>query len=268
MKTIVTDIERFSTHDGPGIRTVVFLKGCPLHCSWCHNPECISFEPEMLFYPEKCIGCGKCSEGCYAGAKVPVGKEMSPEEVLAEVMQDFPYYGDLGGITVSGGEPLAHREFTLEILKLCRANCISCGIETSLYRYDQEILSLCNVIMTDVKIMDPSLHLFHVGIENEVILSNIRKADGLDIPLIVRTPIIPTINDTKENIIETVNFLSTLRNVTEYTLLPYHPMGVSKAKALGKNMKEYPVPSKEHMEELKQYADLSRSTQCSSKNED
>ncbi|MBO7170416.1 MAG: 4Fe-4S cluster-binding domain-containing protein, partial [Clostridia bacterium] len=101
MKTLVSDIQRFSIHDGPGIRTTVFLKGCPLKCAWCHNPECISFEQETLFYAEKCIGCGKCAEGCYSGARVLCGKEMTPEDVLSEILADRAFYGDEGGVTVA-----------------------------------------------------------------------------------------------------------------------------------------------------------------------
>ena len=119
-KTMITEIERFSIHDGPGIRTVVFLKGCPLHCDWCHNSECISFEKQELYYPEKCIGCGKCTEGCYAGARVLCGQEMTPYEVLKEILQDRAYYGETGGLTLSGGEPMAHPTFSKELLRLCK----------------------------------------------------------------------------------------------------------------------------------------------------
>ena len=110
-KGIVADIERASTHDGYGTRTVVFFKGCPLSCRWCHNPECISPKPQMLFYPEKCIGCGQCDKGCFSGAKVICGKEMTPEGLLAEIVQDKPYYGRDGGVTFSGGEPLYQKDF-------------------------------------------------------------------------------------------------------------------------------------------------------------
>jgi len=139
MTALVTEIQRFSIHDGPGIRTTVFLKGCPLNCAWCHNPECISFDKEEFFYPEKCIGCGKCNEGCFAGARVPCGKEMTPEEVLREVLEDKAYYGKEGGLTVSGGEPLAHRDFTLSLIRLAKDAGIGVGVETTLYRFDREI---------------------------------------------------------------------------------------------------------------------------------
>ena len=137
MKALVTDIQRFSLHDGPGIRTTVFLKGCPLRCAWCHNPECISFEKETLFYPEKCIGCGKCAEGCYSGAKTLCGKEMSVKEVFTDILADRSFYGAEGGLTVSGGEPLAHAPFVGELVSLCKEAGIHTAIETSLYRFDE-----------------------------------------------------------------------------------------------------------------------------------
>ena len=257
-KAFITEIQRFSIHDGPGIRTVVFLKGCPLRCTWCHNPECISFEQQMMSYPEKCIGCGKCAEGCYSGAKVVCGREMTPHEVLQEIMQDRVYYGSNGGMTLSGGEPLAHPTFSRELLQLCRDAGIDTALETSLYRYDEEILSLADHIMTDIKIWDSQSHRIHTGIDNSEILENLRCADKLGIPITVRTPIIPTVNDTVENIQHTAEFLRTLKHIVNYELLPYHPLGTEKAKALGWEITKYPIPTKEQMEELRRYADLSR----------
>ena len=257
-KTLITEIERFSIHDGPGIRTVVFLKGCPLHCAWCHNPECISFEKQELYYPEKCIGCGKCAEGCYAGARVLCGRKMTPDEVLKEVLQDRAYYGETGGLTLSGGEPLAHPTFSKELFRLCKNEGIKTALETTLYCYDDEILSLTDHLMVDIKIWDHDLHQTYTGIGNREILENIRRADTLGVPITVRTPIIPDINDTVENIRSIAAFLKELNHVVAYELLPYHPLGRSKAEALGVTAPSFPIPTKEHMEELKQYADLSR----------
>lgn len=256
MKTLITEIERFSTHDGPGIRTVVFLKGCPLRCEWCHNPECISFEEEEFFYKEKCIGCGKCSEGCYSGARVRCGKALTPEEVMKEVLADREYYGENGGLTVSGGEPLAHREFTLQLLKLAGAEGISRGIETSLFRYDSDILAEVDYLMADIKIFDPQEHKKYTGTGNADILENIIKADSLGIPIEIRTPVIKGINDTKENICSTAEFLRKLKNVKKYVLLPYHSLGTGKAEALGIKPRIFETPSKEKMEELRKYAQL------------
>lgn len=257
---LVTELQRFSIHDGPGIRTTVFLKGCPLRCKWCHNPECISFEAETMLYPEHCIHCGKCAEGCYSGARVVCGRLMSTDDVLAEILEDRAYYGDSGGVTISGGEPLAHREFTLELLKKCRAAGIGTAIESSMYRFDGEILSFVDILMADIKIFDSSLHEKYTGLPNTEILKSIARADGLGIPIIIRTPVITGVNDTAENISDTARFLRTLKNVRKYELLPYHPLGIAKARALGREAYEFAVPTQKKMEELRTYADLQRQT--------
>ncbi|MBE6546738.1 MAG: glycyl-radical enzyme activating protein [Ruminococcaceae bacterium] len=256
IKGLVADIERFSTHDGPGIRTVVFLKGCPLRCAWCHNPECISYEPQELFYPERCIGCGKCAEGCYSGARVMCGREMCAEEVMEEVLRDRAYYGQIGGVTVSGGEPLAQPAFTRELIEACRREGISVAIESSMIRYDEELLSGIDLLMADIKVMDDGLHRTYTGVSNRRILENLRRADALGVPMLIRTPIIPGVNDTQKNIAETADFLRTLRHLRGYELLPYHPLGQSKAEALGLCRPAFSVPTKEKMEELRTYADL------------
>ncbi len=256
MKSLVTEIQRFSVHDGPGIRTTVFLKGCPLNCRWCHNPECISFDMEELYDPEKCIGCGRCDEGCYAGARVRVGREMSPEEVLREVLRDKVYYGREGGLTVSGGEPLAHPEFTRELLRLAREAGISTAIETTLYRYDEEIFSLCDLVMTDVKLLDENAHKFNTGVGNRAILENLKRLSDSGKPIIERTPIIPTVNDDADTVRGIRDMLRTLPSVKKYELMPYHPLGVSKAKALGRDQEQFTVPSKELMELLRKNAEL------------
>lgn len=257
-KGMIADIQRASVHDGPGLRTTVFFKGCPLSCRWCHNPECISFVKQELFYPEKCIGCGKCEEGCYAGARVSCGTEMTAQQILQAVLADKAYYGATGGVTLSGGEPLAQGRFAAEVLKLCRQAGIHTAVETSMYYFDTGVLSLTDLIMADIKIFDGTKHREYTGADNRKILQNIQKADALGIPLLIRTPIIPTVNDTAENILKTKNFIRKLKNVIRYELLPYHPLGLGKAKALGIQQQKFEIPQKEKMEELRQYANLSR----------
>lgn len=252
VKGLIADIEHASTHDGPGVRTTVFLKGCPLACKWCHNPECISPQKQELFYKEKCIGCGKCSEGCFAGARVVCGKDMTPGEVLADVLQDRAYYADGGGVTFSGGEPLMQREFLLETLKLCKKHGLNTAIETSMYRFDEEILSLCDCIMADIKVLDSAKHKEYTGVGNEAILENIIRADRLNKPMILRTPVIKGINDSIENIKETSGFVKGLKNAVQYELLPYHPLGLTKAEALGIKQERFEKP--DNMEELNKYA--------------
>lgn len=252
MKGIVADIERASTHDGPGIRTVVFLKGCPLNCKWCHNPECISPKPEMLYYPEKCIGCGKCDEGCFTGAKSVCGKEMTPSEVVNEVLQDKIFYSKDGGLTISGGEPMLQANFTYEITSKAKENGIHTAIETSMYLYDEKIMKNFDLIMFDVKFINAAKHIEYTGAKLETIFSNIEKANKLNIPMIARTPVIPNVNDS--DIPEISKFLKSLDSVVKYELLSYHPLGISKAKALKKEQTRFDIPSKTLMEELNKYA--------------
>lgn len=250
-KGLVADIQRASLHDGDGIRTTVFLKGCPLSCLWCHNPECISFEKQELFYPEKCIGCKLCDKGCYSGAKVTCGREMTANEVLKEIMADAPYYQDNGGVTFSGGEPLAQTLFLKELIALCKENNISCAIETSLICYDEDIFRSLDFVMADLKIWDNAIHREYTGAGNENIKKNFIKLNSLNIPIIARTPVIPEI---EQGIDKISAFLKTLSNVKKYELLPYHPLGVSKQQAIGMKIKEFSVPSKEYMKELDKYA--------------
>lgn len=250
MKALVADIQRASVHDGPGIRTTVFFKGCPLNCAWCHNPECISFESQLLQYPEKCIGCGMCEEGCFAGAKVVCGKEMTVQELLTQILLDRDYYGTDGGVTFSGGEPLAQKEFLKEMVAACKEKGIHSAIETSLIRYDEEILSEMDYIMADLKIWDNSLHKSYTGVENTGIKENFVKLSSLGVPIEVRTPVIPEID---QGIPEISEFLKKLENVKKYTLLPYHPLGGGKWQALGLEPDGFTVPSAEYMEGLNKY---------------
>lgn len=252
MKTgMIADIQRSSIHDGSGIRTTVFFKGCPLSCRWCHNPECIGFEKETLFYPEKCIHCGMCADGCFAGARVVCGRKMTAAEVLSEIMLDVPYYGADGGVTFSGGEPLAQGEFLSECIDLCRKNGIGCAAETSLIYYDAEIFRKLDFVMADIKIWDSDLHKKYTGVGNERIIENFKRLNNLGIPIIARTPVIPQINQGIDKISE---FLKTLENVKKYELLPYHPLGNAKRRALGQAADGFSVPTKEYMKELEKYA--------------
>ena len=139
---IIFDIERSAMHDGPGIRTVVFFKGCPLRCRWCHNPESWAFAPQEMYYPEKCIGCGRCAEGCYTGARQLCGQDMTVEQVMAPILADKPYYGAEGGVTLSGGEPQCQPEFLNALVDACRAEGIHTAIETSMAVYHPEILQI------------------------------------------------------------------------------------------------------------------------------
>lgn len=258
VKALVADIQRASFNDGPGIRTTVFFKGCPLRCVWCHNPECIEAKPQTLFYPEKCIGCGMCDKGCFSGAKVICGKEMTADEIFSEILSDKPNYGKDGGVTFSGGEPMLYREMLSELISLCKREEISTAIETSLYIFDKEILKSLDFIMADFKIFDQEKHKKYTGVSNAGIKENIKKLDGLGVPFIIRTPIIPGINDSGEEVALIRDFIKDFKNIKKYELLPYHPLGVLKQKALGLPEKRLKIPSKTEMEELNKYADLCR----------
>ncbi len=255
-KGIVSEIQRSSFHDGPGIRTTVFLKGCPLSCAWCHNPESIPHEPVELYYPEKCIGCGECEKGCYTGARKTVGREMSVDEVMGEIMQDAPYFGESGGVTFSGGEPFMQSEFLSSLLDECRRSGIKTALETSMIYYYPEILQKTDIIYADIKLWNSEEHKGYVGVPNETILSNIKKADSLGIPIVIHTPLIPDVNDGLETVKSIRSFALSLENCIEYKLLPYHPLGVDKARAMGKEQTKFKVPSKERTEELQRYADI------------
>lgn len=234
IKGLITDITRASLHDGAGFRTTVFFKGCPLNCIWCHNPESISYEIETLLYPEKCIGCGMCDKGCYSGAKVVCGKEMTADEIMAQILIDKPYYGENGGVTFSGGEALTQPLILNELVDRCNKEGISTAIETSLYVFNEDIISKLSFVMADFKIWNDAEHIKYTGVSNRVIKENFQKLDSLNIPFIVRTPLIPGITDTPENISSIRDFIKNFKNITDYELLPYNPLGNSKLMALGK----------------------------------
>lgn len=250
---LVADLQRCSIHDGPGLRTTVFLKGCQLNCAWCHNPETISFSPEEMRYPEKCIGCGECESGCFSGARVICGKEMTVSEVMEEVLLDKPYYGKDGGVTVSGGEPLCQPSFTEAILLECRSRGIHTALESNLCLPAQKalpILAKADLLMADLKLWDPKLHEKWTGLSNEAVKENFMKASELGIPVILRTPVVSGINDSEHEIRAIARFASGLKTLRYYELLQYHPLGIGKAQALGRTQQRFPQPSKEDLSRL------------------
>ena len=252
-KAMITDIQRSSVHDGPGFRTTVFFKGCQMHCAWCHNPETIRFEAETLHYPEKCIGCGKCDEGCFSGAKVVCGREMTVDEVFREIELDQPYYGEEGGVTLSGGEPLCQHAFALKLLDRCREEGIGCAMESNMgldWRIAEPVVRRLDVLMSDLKIWNPEKHRQYTGADNAVVKANLARTHETGVPLVLRTPVIPGVNASREDIGPIAAFAATLPNLKYYELLSYHPLGLSKARALGLEMQEFDKPTRALMTEL------------------
>lgn len=267
----VFDIQRFSVHDGPGIRSTVFLKGCSLRCFWCHNPEGIRPQPEIQFEPEKCIGCGECVlvcpqgaqhldgtqriferdrcdacgqcvETCYAGALSLVGRAMSVEDVLAEVMQDRAFYDSSGGgVTLSGGEPVLQTGFARALLARLQAEGVHTAIETAgCYPWGrlETLLPHVDLVMMDLKQMDSAHHRAATGAPNELILETARWLARTSVPLIFRVPVIPTVNDTPDAIRAIAGFvqeLSALRGAAlPLELLPFHRLAEGKYTSLGR----------------------------------
>lgn len=271
IKATVFDIQRFSVHDGPGIRTTVFLKGCPLNCLWCHNPESKAKYPEVMLYENLCIGCGecvstcedklhtfgdeghkinredckrclKCASACVAGALTVSGKEISVSDVLAEVMRDKSFYDNSGGgVTVSGGEPLMHTDFCVELLSAAKEQGISTAMETSGFGKWENIERLCScvdIFLWDYKETNPERHREYTGVDNSLILENLAKLDSLGKTIVLRCPIIPGLNDREEHFKGIADVLNKHASVIRAELEPYHSLGKGKATAIGK---DYPL---------------------------
>lgn len=259
MKGWVTDIVRGSFHDGPGIRTVVFLQGCSLRCSWCHNPETWSAHPVPLFYPDRCMGCGACAgsaelaERCRFGARSLSSSERTVEEVMEVVLKDRPFYAPEGGVTFSGGEPCCQAGFLLALLKRCRAEGIPAAIETSLNVPTdmlETVLPLLAVLMADLKLADPERHRRATGVSNDLILQNFAALQTARLPVIVRTPLVAGVNDDDANIEQAIEILKPLKTLAYYELLRYQPLGEEKHKALGGACPAFEAPSHERVSQL------------------
>ena len=247
---MVLRIERSSIHDGDGMRTVVFLKGCPLQCEWCSTPESQNFHQETT-----------------QDGKTTYGKKMTVGEVMTEVRKDSPFYFMTGGgMTISGGELLAQPCFARELLHNCTDEGINTAVETSLFgpwNALQSLLPYINTVYADLKAVTPALHKEHCGITNEIILDNFRAMDKDPNPfrLIIRTPLIPGINDTEAELAKIGEFCASLKRLVHLQLLPYHRLGESTYQKLGRDYKlaGVPSPTPEHMEwcqeVLKQYLD-------------
>ena len=257
MQGSVFNIQRFCVNDGPGIRTTVFLKGCQLSCVWCHNPESQRFEPEILFYKDKCTGCGRCKGVtaadkdfvCFNGAKEICGKTVTADEVTAEVLKDKPFYENSGGgVTLSGGEPLTQYDFSLELLKKAKENGIHTAVETCGYAEKSKILEIAmyvDLFLFDCKETDPELHKKYTGVDNRIILDNLKALSNAGSKIILRCPIIPGFNDRAEHFKGISEMADKFSGIEHIEIEPFHPLGESKYSALNREYADIQPPDAE-----------------------
>jgi len=281
MKGTIFNIQRFCVNDGPGIRTTVFLKGCPLNCAWCHNPESKIKRPQIMFDASKCVccgrcasicknhfitdtthkylrenctACGNCTEQCLYSALESAGYETNCEKVLETVMRDNVFYKNSGGgVTLSGGEPMAQPEFTLAFVKTAKEHGLHVCMETCGHAPAErfaEIAPYVDIFLFDYKLTDSSEHKKYTGVTNELILSNLFMLDALGAKIILRCPIIPTVNDCSEHFLGIAETANKLKNIIEINIEPYHPLGRSKSEKLGKDypLAELDFPANEEVE--------------------
>lgn len=262
---LISNIQRFSTKDGPGIRTVIFTKGCPLNCEWCHNPETKSFKNELLFYNNFCINCKmcgsvcknnchtfnesghqynrtlcemclNCAENCPAAALKPAAKEISVHDIFQQALRDKPFWGNSGGITLSGGEPLVHPE-SVELLKEFNKAGINCIVETCGY-IPREILTqalpFTDLFYWDIKDGRSEHHKKETGVYPDKIINNLLFADSEGAKTVIRCPVVKGVNDTSESFEQIACTVSKLKNIQHIELIKYHAMGGAKQTALNK----------------------------------
>lgn len=240
----IFDIQRFSVHDGPGIRTTVFMKGCPLRCGWCHNPEGLDRKIGVQFFQEACIRCGSCSGEkrpedvavCPSGALRFSGRKLDEAEVLKAVLADREFYGDEGGVTFSGGECLLQAEFVSRILQRLKEQNISTAVDTCgcvPWENIAKTLPICDLYLYDIKCADKELHRKFTGKDNALILENLQKLSRQEKDIWIRVPLIPGFNDSREELEGVAKIAAGIKNVTNVTLMPYHTLGVSKYETLG-----------------------------------
>jgi len=284
---VVFDIRRYAIHDGPGIRTTVFFKGCPLRCWWCHNPEGQNIEPELVYRESRCIGCGECSRSCQPEAILPVaqsisvnrdkcvlcgnccrvcpsdalsiaGKQMTVQEILEEIEKDRAFYEESGGgVTFSGGEPLLQPDFLNALLNECKKRDAHTIVDTcgfAQYEIIDRIRDKVDLFLYDIKTMDNHKHRKYIGASNERILGNLKKLAEGGSSVVISFPIIPGINDDDENVTRTAEFVSSLPNIQQVNLLPYHRAGIEKYRNLGKPYKlgRIQPPSNQRIKSVKE----------------
>jgi pyruvate formate lyase activating enzyme len=279
----IFDIKRYSIHDGPGIRTTVFLKGCSLRCLWCHNPESVDPGPELMHWPGRCSRCyacieacpkgaiakdaagavvidrkvcdlcGKCAEACLYDAMQMVGRETSVEDVLAEVEKDRVFYEQSGGgVTLSGGDPFAQAAFAEALLDGCRSRGIRTAVDTAGFSKNDvldRLASKTDLILYDLKCMDDARHKELTGVSNVSIIDNLKRLAAGRTEVWVRIPLVAGVNVDDDNIRRTIAFLSSLKTIRRVGILPYHSGGLEKARRIGRenNFRKFETPSEERI---------------------
>ncbi len=279
----VFDIKRYSIHDGPGIRTTVFLKGCSLRCLWCHNPESVEVGPELMHWPSRCTRCyacieacpksaitkdaagavvidrkacdlcGKCAEACLYDAMQIVGREMSVEEVLSEVEKDKIFYDQSGGgVTLSGGDPFVQSAFAEALLDGCRSRGIPAAVDTAGFSRNgvlDRVASKADLILYDLKCMDDARHKELTGVSNVPIIENLKRLAAGSTEVWVRIPLVSGVNDDDENVRRTIALLRSLKTIKKVGILPYHSGGLEKARRIGQesHFRKFETPSEERM---------------------
>ena len=252
---MIFDVRRFSIHDGPGIRTTVFFKGCPLSCWWCHNPESQHMQKEIMFRENRCIRCGNCFEACPEGAVIQqgenfqtdlavcvqcgicvptcpaeareiIGRQASMKEIVEQIERDRSFYEESGGgVTISGGEPLMQPGFLLELLRACKREEFHTALDTCGYAswgVMEELIGLVDLFLYDLKLVDDRAHMLYAGVSNELILANLKKLSDKKVNIHLRVPVIPGITDTEENLCQIGRLAKSLPGVRQVDLLPYH----------------------------------------------
>jgi pyruvate formate lyase activating enzyme len=294
---LISDIQSFSLHDGPGIRTTVYLKGCQMSCLWCHNPEAIAAAPTLAFYANKCIGCQACAavcpgeaicfgpdgrrffpdrctscfacvDACPAGALVQIGQTMGVDEVFQVIAADADYYrASGGGVTLSGGEPLLQPAFVQSLLERCREAGIDTAIESNLsvsYSILEPILPLLDRIFCDIKLLDDSRHRAATGVSNRLLLANLERLAGEAVPLVIRTPLIPGWTADDDNIRAIARWIAQHCPRADYELLNYNPFAKAKYEPIGQT---YTLPDAQALppETVRRFVAIARTEHSSSR---